>query len=61
MHFDDLARDRKPETGVLAEPVRRRPFGVEAPENRFEIFFRDNALPLIVDRDDGAPVDRLSR
>src|SRR5471030_147137 len=55
----DLAADREAEAGVLAEMLGRS-FGVEAPEDRFEIVL-GNARPLVVDRDHERSIARLAR
>src|SRR5262249_20996175 len=49
VRLDDLARNGKPEAGILSEPVVR-PVGVEAIEDFLERV-RANAGPVVVDHD----------
>ena len=54
MRLDDLFRDREPEPGMCPKLLAERPLGVEAVENRSQLFF-GNSGSLIFDGDHNRP------
>src|SRR4030095_2896939 len=50
MAFDDCAGDRKTESRMAAEALGRRPYGMEAVENRLSQLL-GNSRPFVIDPD----------